>query len=476
MDILNQDASTLAQMISDNQLGVAELAQETLAQIGRTNGPVNAIVAAVNEDDVLAEARRMDDARATGQGAGRLYGLPIAVKDLANVAGLPSTKGSPLFRDVVAPADDIMVARLRAAGVLFVGKTNTPEFGLGSHTFNPVYGATHNPYDLGRSAGGSSGGAAAALACRMLPLADGSDMMGSLRNPAGWNNVYGMRPSWGRIPAEPLGDAFMHPLATLGPMARSPRDLALMLEVQSGPDPRQPFAPPIVPLCSALDRPVKGRRIGWLADWGGAYTMEPGILPLSETALKTFGDLGVTVEPVAPPMPAEALWEAWVGLRAFANVERLGPLYADPSKRAQLKDSAIWEVEQGLALSGQEIQRLSLIRSDWFRRAAALFADYDALVLPSAQMWPFAVETTYPTAVSGTAMDTYHRWMEVVVPVSLIGLPCVNVPAGFGAQGLPAGLQIFGRYGDDLGVLQLAHAYHQATDWPNARPPACAKA
>lgn len=476
MDILNQDASTLVQMISDNQLGVAELAQETLAQIGRTNGPVNAIVAAVNEDDVLAEARRMDDARATGQGAGRLYGLPIAVKDLANVAGLPSTKGSPLFRDVVAPADDIMVARLRAAGVLFVGKTNTPEFGLGSHTFNPVYGATHNPYDLGRSAGGSSGGAAAALACRMLPLADGSDMMGSLRNPAGWNNVYGMRPSWGRIPAEPLGDAFMHPLATLGPMARSPRDLALMLEVQSGPDPRQPFAPPIVPLCSALDRPVKGRRIGWLADWGGAYTMEPGILPLSETALKTFGDLGVTVEPVAPPMPAEALWEAWVGLRAFANVERLGPLYADPVKRAQLKDSAIWEVEQGLALSGQEIQRLSLIRSDWFRRAAALFADYDALVLPSAQMWPFAVETTYPTAVSGTAMDTYHRWMEVVVPVSLIGLPCVNVPAGFGAQGLPAGLQIFGRYGDDLGVLQLAHAYHQATDWPNARPPACAKA
>jgi amidase len=476
MDILNQDASTLAQMISDNQLGVAELAQETLAQIGRTNGPVNAIVAAVSEDDVLAEARRMDDARATGQGAGRLYGLPIAVKVLANVTGLPSTKGSPLFRDVVAPADDIMVARLRAAGVLFVGKTNTPEFGLGSHTFNPVYGATHNPYDLGRSAGGSSGGAAAALACRMLPLADGSDMMGSLRNPAGWNNVYGMRPSWGRIPAEPLGDAFMHPLATLGPMARSPRDLALMLEVQSGPDPRQPFAPPIVPLCSALDRPVKGRRIGWLADWGGAYTMEPGILPLSETALKTFGDLGVTVEPVAPPMPAEALWEAWVGLRAFANVERLGPLYADPAKRAQLKDSAIWEVEQGLALSGQEIQRLSLIRSDWFRRAAALFADYDALVLPSAQMWPFAVETTYPTAVSGTAMDTYHRWMEVVVPVSLIGLPCVNVPAGFGAQGLPAGLQIFGRYGDDLGVLQLAHAYHQATDWPNARPPACAKA
>jgi amidase len=415
----------------------------------------------------MAAARAADAAPRRGW----MHGLPVAVKDLANAAGLPTSMGSPLFAGQVAAADDLMVARMRAAGAIFIGKTNTPEFGLGSHTFNPVHGATGNAYDPARSAGGSSGGAAVALACGMLAVADGSDMMGSLRNPAGWNNVYGFRPSWGRVPDGAEGETFLHSLSTSGPMARSPRDLAALLEVQAGPEPRRPFCLPREPFLERISADVTGRRIGWLGDWGGAYAMEPGILALCEAALEDFAALGVTVEALPPHFPAADLWRAWLDLRAFANANRLAPLYDDPAKRAQLKPAAIWEIETGRKLTIEAVQAASLIRSHWYACAAELFDRFDALVLPTAQVWPFDIGIVHPEAIGGRAMDTYHRWMEVVIPASLIGLPALAVPAGFGAEGLPMGMQLIGRHGDDLGLLQLAEAWHRATNWPGRRPP-----
>ncbi|MCM2561104.1 amidase [Lutimaribacter sp. EGI FJ00015] len=467
MELTDRPALELSAMLERREISAVELMQATLDRIGVVNGTVNAVISLGDSDALLQAARAADDSPR----AGWLHGIPMAVKDLANVAGYPTSFGSPAMPETPAKADDLMVGRLRAAGAVFIGKTNTPEFGLGSHTFNPVHGTTLNPYDLGRSAGGSSGGAAVALAARMLSVADGSDMMGSLRNPAGWANVYGMRPSWGRIPGEPQGEMFLHPLATTGPMARNPRDLAALLEVQAGPDPRQPFGLPRESYLDAIAADVKGRRIGWLADWGGAYEMEPGILELTESALRVFEELGAVVEPVSAPIEAAEIWDSWLGLRAFANAGRLDPLYQNPVTRDRLKPDAIWEIETGRALGATEIQRLSLIRSDWFRRAAALFDKYDALVLPSAQVWPFPADWERPHRINDTEMDTYHRWMEVVVPVSLIGLPCVNLPAGFGANGLPGGMQLFGRHGNDLGLLQLAEAYHQAIDWPGKNPP-----
>jgi amidase len=298
-DLMNRDALALSSMLEARQISAVELMQATLDRIGAVNPGVNAVVSLRDPDMLLAEAQAADNAPRKGW----LHGIPLAVKDLADVAGIPTSMGSPAFADFIPKADCGMVARMRAAGGLFIGKTNTPEFGLGSHTFNPVHGATLNPYDGNtRTVGGSSGGAAAALAARMIAVTDGSDMMGSLRNPAGWCNVYGMRPSWGRIPADPVGDTFMHPLATLGPMARNPRDMAALLEVQAGPDRRVPFGLPKATFLEGIDADVKGRRIGWLGDWGGAYPMEAGVLDQVAGAVQGFADLGCTVEAVRGPL------------------------------------------------------------------------------------------------------------------------------------------------------------------------------
>ncbi len=458
-----RSATEIIADLSSRRLGVAELMRVTLDRIAQVNGPLNAVVDLRDADALMAEARIADNAVDRGP----LHGLPIAIKDLVNVRGMRTTMGSPIFADQVAQQDDLIAAALRRAGAILIGKTNTPEFGLGSHTFNPVHGATGNPYAPHLSCGGSSGGAAVALATGMLALADGSDMMGSLRNPAGWCNVYGFRPSWGRIPADPIGDTFLHQLATLGPMARDPGDLALMLDVISGTDPRLPYGadcPSVAPLRAA--DPV-GKRIGWLGDWGGAFAMEPGIMAQSRAALDVFSDLGAEVVDLAPPFDADAMWRAWIDLRSWAVAAKLAPLMA---RKAVLKDSAIWEIERGLALSAMQVHAASVIRSDWFRAAAALFDDFDALVLPTAQVWPFDLNLPWPREVAGATMDTYHRWMQVVVPVSLIGLPALALPAGFGAAGLPAGIQLIGRRGDDAALLALAVAYHEMTRWPQRRP------
>ncbi|WP_335948321.1 amidase [Salipiger bermudensis] len=460
-------ATDLAAALRNKQISARDLMQAVLDRIDATNPAINAIVTLRPRDTLLAEAEAMD----ADPHPGPLAGLPIAVKDLVATKGMRTTYGSPVFSDHMPAADDLVAARLRAAGAILIGKTNTPEWGHGSHSFNPIFGTTRNPYDTTRTAGGSSGGAAAALAARMLPLADGSDMMGSLRNPAAFCNVYGFRPSWGLVPPDAGGDTFLSTLATEGPMARSPRDVALLLSALAGPNPEVPFGRASEDFTARFGAGLKGKRIGWLADWGGAYATEPGILETVEASLKVFEELGAIVEPVQAPYPAEKLWSSWITLRAALNAGAKRDLAADPAKRALTKPESLWEIEQGQGLSAQALYEASKTRSLWYRRAARLFETYDALVLPSAQVWPFPADWRWPEEIAGRKMDTYHRWMEIVVPVSLAGLPCLGMPAGVSQSGLPMGMQLFGPTGSDAALLAMGDAYHQATDWPNARAP-----
>lgn len=467
-DILELEAVALSEAMARGEITAEALMRVTLDRIAAVNGDLNAIILLRDEAELMAEARAADASPRKGW----LHGIPVAVKDLANVQGIKTTMGSPIFADQgPAAKDDIMVARMRDAGAIFIGKTNTPEFGLGSHTFNPLHGATHNAYAHGRSAGGSSGGAAVALAARMTAVADGSDMMGSLRNPAGWNNVYGFRPSWALVPSEPLGDMFLHQLATMGPMGRSPKDIAALLGTMAGPDPRQPHGEPAEDYLDGIDSgSLKGKRIGWLGDWGGAYEMEPGILEGSRAALDQMAKLGAIVEEVPAPFDAAAIWDAWVRLRNWAVAGGTAALFDNPKTKSLMKPAHIWEVENGLQLSALDVHKASVTRSNWFTAVRKLFDQYDALILPSAQVWPFPVEWTHPERINGQDMATYHRWMEVVIPVSILGLPCLNIPAGFGENGLPLGLQLFGPRGADKALLQMGQAWHRATNWPAKRP------
>lgn len=469
VNILDGDGTSMVEAISTGELSAVELMSATLERVRERNGAVNAIVGMRQEEELMAEARRAD----AEPRKGFLHGIPIAIKDLAETAGLRTTMGSPIFKDYIPDADCPLVARLKASGAIVIGKTNTPEFGLGSHSYNPVYGVTRNPYDLTRTAGGSSGGAAAALAAGMVGFADGSDMMGSLRNPAAYCNVYGFRPSWGRIPMAANGDTYLHRLATEGPMARSIRDLAALFDVMQGHDghwPSPQFADP-VSASANLTADVSTCRLAWLGDWGGELPMEPGVLDLSMSVPKALEGLGCQIETLDKIHDLKEIWQSWLVLRWFSNAARSRPLYEDKDKRALLKPEAIWEIENGLALSAMQIEDASILRSKWLRRAVDLFEDFDALLLPSAQLFPFEAEMDWPKEISGVTMDTYHRWMEIVVPASLIGLPTLNVPAGFDQRGLPMGVQIIGAPGADLKVLQLGEAYHQMTNWPQKSPP-----
>ncbi|WP_406644961.1 amidase [Aliisedimentitalea scapharcae] len=459
-----RSATEILTDLSAGRLTAEDVMRQTLDRIAQVNGAVNAIVGLRDEEELMQEARAADKNAPRGP----LHGLPMAVKDLVNVRGVRSTGGVLIKKDFVPTEDDLLAARLRAAGAILIGKTNVPEMGLGSHTFNRVYGATANPYDMSRSCGGSSGGAAVALATGMVALADGSDMMGSLRNPAAWNNVYGFRPSWGRVPSGASGDMYLHQLSTLGPMARSPEDIALLLDVLAGPHPQIPLALPREEMAPLPATECSGMRIGWLGDWGGAFPMENGIMALCERALGAFSDMGCHVDHLPAPFPREKIWESWVTLRSWAVA---GELFDLQQQGAELKDTAVWEMERGMALTAAQIQIASEFRSEWFRACAQLFETYDALILPSAQVWPFPIEQPYPKQIAGQEMDTYHRWMEVVIPVSLLGLPSLAVPAGFGADGLPMGVQIFGRLGGDRRILSLGAAYHAHTQWPQKAPP-----
>jgi amidase len=468
--MLEWSATELSAAIHGRKVAPSEVMGAWLAHVHAVNPDLNAIVSLRDPGDLMAEARALDDAAP----AGWLHGIPFSIKDLVATKGLRTTWGSPLFASHVPAADDLVAARLRAAGAVIAAKTNVPEWGQGSHSFNPVFGVTRNPYDPSRSAGGSSGGAAAALAARMAWVADGSDMMGSLRNPAAFCNVYGFRPTWGLVPQDAEGDTYLSTLSTEGPMGRTVEDVARLLLVLAGENPEVPFPRAVPDVLSGLDRGIKAMKIGWLADWGGAYPMESGILELCAAALRQMEELGAVVEPLPPPFPAEKLWSAWVTLRAMLNAGAKRALAEDPAKRALTKPETIWEIEQGLGLTAQAVHEASIIRSRWHAHAARLFDRFDAVVLPSAQVWPFPADWRWPEEIAGRKMDTYHRWMEVVIPASLIGLPALSVPVGFSDTGLPMGMQIIGRSGDDAGVLTIGQAWHRATEWPQRRPPLAA--
>ncbi|MCV2870817.1 amidase [Defluviimonas sp. WL0050] len=467
MDICAVSAAELSRRMASATWTARAVMEAYLDRIATVNPGLNAIISLRPAADLLAEA----DAADRSPRRGWLHGMPLAVKDVVATKGLRTTYGSPLHADFVPEADDLIAARMRATGAIFIGKTNTPEWGHGSHSYNPVQGVTRNPYDPTRTAGGSSGGAAAALAARLVPVADGSDTMGSLRNPAAFCNVYGFRPTWGLVPQDAVGDTFINTITTDGPMARSPEDIAHFLEILAGPYPETPLGRAAEAYSSLLDTDIKGKRIGWLGDWDGAYPVEDGIQYLCRTALSVFEDLGARVEPIQAPLPAEELWESWTVLRSAINAHAKRDLLEDPEKRALTKPETLWEIETGLTRTTADLFRASEIRSRWYAAAARLFDRFDALALPSAQVWPFPTDWTWPRDVAGRQMDSYHRWMEIVIPVSLIGLPCLSIPAGFGANSLPMGVQLFGPTGSDARILAMGHAYHRATDWPSQRPP-----
>ncbi len=467
------DAATLTNAIRARQVSCVEVMTAYLDHIENINPKVNAIVALQDRKSLLAQAEDRDRQVALGELMGPLHGFPLAVKDLLAVKGIRTTMGSPILKDFVPDADAFMVERLRKAGGIFIGKTNTPEFGLGSHTYNPVYGATRNAYDQSRSAGGSSGGAAVSLALRMLPVADGSDYGGSLRNPAGWNNVFGFRTSLGLVPTN-APDGWLPSMSVAGPMARNVPDLAMLLSVQAGYDSR-------VPLSTGgdgsafqrrLETDLKGRRIAWSGDFRGYLPYEPGVLEVCRNALKVFESMGCVVDEAQPDYSIDAVWRAWLKLRAWQQGDSLLAYYRDPAKRALMKPEAIFEIESGLALTAYDISAASIVRTEWYQAVRRFFEKYDYFVLPTAQVFPFDVNVHWPQEIAGRRMETYHEWMKGVQPITMSGCPALAVPAGFGAQGLPMGIQIVGPNHAELACLQLAYAYDTATNWSTKRLPA----
>lgn len=464
-ELVRLDAVELSERIRTKQVSCAEVMAAFLRQIDHYNPKVNAIVSLQDGDLLMRQARERDTQLARDQYLGWMHGFPHAVKDLAATKGIRTSYGSPLL-DGVPDHDSIFVERLRRHGVILVGKTNVPEMGFGSQSYNPVFGTTLNAYDQSKCAGGSSGGAAVALALRMVPVADGSDMMGSLRNPAAFNNVFGFRPSWGRVPAMG-GELFMDTLSCEGPMGRSVRDVAMLLSVMAGSDPRAPLSieqPPDI-YGASLQREFRGTRVGWLGDLGGYLPVQAGILDLCQKAFGGFEAVGCRVESARPDFAPERLWETWLTLRHASSAGGLAEAYDDPAKRAKLKPEIQWEVAGGLKLSALDLERASHARSDWYRALEKLFDRFDFLAIPTAQVFPFDAQVHWPQEINGRKMDTYHRWMEVVIGASLGGLPAISVPVGFGPGGLPMGLQIIGRNHADLVVLQLAHAYEQVRPW-----------
>jgi amidase len=369
----------------------------------------------------------------------------------------------------------LLTQRLKAAGGIVVGKTNTPEWGLGSHTFNEVFGTTRNAYNPAFSAGGSSGGAAVALAQRLLPVADGSDFMGSLRNPAAWNNVFGLRPSQGRVPAYPAGDVWVSQLGTDGPMARTMRDLAHLLETMAGPDSRAPLSLAKLPkgFAAALKPEAKGLRIGWLGNLNGYLPMEAGVLDACENGLKRLQDWGSHVEPVDLGYSPEAAWQTWLAWRRVLTASRIAPMVA--KGRDLVKPEALWEFDQAAGMKASEFLQASTDRTAFYQHMLGLMQGFDVLVLPSCQVWPFDAALRWPqqiqTANGVVQMDTYHRWMEVVLYASLAGLPALNVPVGFSAHGLPMGMQLIGQPQGELALLSLGLAYEEMVgDWLSIKP------
>ena len=415
----------------------------------------------------LLDAIAADRALARGETPGPLHGLPVAHKDLLPTKGMRTTFGSPIYRDFVPDTDAILAERYRSAGAILIGKTNTPEFGAGSQTFNAVFGATRNPWDLARTCGGSSGGAAVALACGMLPIADGSDLGGSLRNPASFCNVVGLRPSPGRVPNWPAMNAFF-PLSVLGPMGRTVQDVALQMQVIAGPDARAPLADPEPGSCFAqpLARDFTGVRVAWSHDLCG-LPVDPAVTAALEPGLRVLEALGCRVEEAEPDLRIAD--EVFQVLRAWHLEGSYGSLL--DSRRDQLKDTVVWNIEAGRRLSGQDVARAEIRRTELYHRVRTFMEQYEFLAAPVAQVPPFDVDRPWVTEIDGQPMLTYLDWMKSCYRTSATGLPALSIPCGFTPDGLPVGLQLVARSRDDFGLLQLAHAFQEHSGLWKRRAP-----
>ncbi len=472
-DIVLMDGVGLSRAIKSKQVSCVEVMTAYLDHIDVFNPRVNAIISMQPRETSMAQAKERDTQLARGEYLGWMHGFPHAVKDNMPVKGMPFTRGSALFKDFIAPADAIVVERMRGAGAIIIGKTNLPEFALGSQTHNSVFGTTLNPYDLSKTCGGSSGGAGVAVALRMLPVASGTDTNGSLRNPSAFNNVLALRPAYGRVPAE-APDVFNSGMSMVGPMARTVADLALLLSVQAGYDARVPLSVHQDPAQFAmpLRGDIKGKRIAWGGDlFAQIMPFEAGVLDLCRGALETIQQLGCSVEEAVPDFPIEQLFAKMQVLRAWQLGATLIDLHKEPAKRGQLSEEARFEMETFLNLSAADIVAAATLRSGWYQAVRRFFEKYDYFVLPSAQVFPFDAKTHWPPEIAGRKMDVYYRWMEVMVPVTMSGCPAVNVPAGFNAAGLPMGLQIMASNHAERDCLELAYAYDEATRWVEKRPP-----
>jgi amidase len=459
-------ATEQAGLLRSGARSAVEVVGEHLDRIHRRNGAVNAVVTVVPER-ALAAAAEADARRAAGGPLPPLHGLPIAHKDLVETAGVRTTYGSASFRDHVPDVDELLVSRIRAAGAIMVGKTNTPEWGAGSHTFNPVFGPTRNPWDTTRSAGGSSGGAAAALACRMLPLADGSDLGGSLRNPAAWNGVVGLRPTPGVVPSWPSDSPWL-PFSVDGPMARTAADVALLLRAMAGPDPRAPLSQRTAPLDleMPLDADLRGRRVAWSRTLGG-LPVEPAVLAALEPAVAGLADLGLVVAEDEPDLTgADSAFETW---RAFGFALSLGDLY--DSDGGRMKGTVRWNVERGRALTVADLTTATRLHAQLYARTLEFFERYDYLACPVTQVEPFPVEIEYPDEVAGVVMTSYLEWMRACSRLSVTGCPAISIPAGLSANGLPVGLQLVARPFAERALLEVAHAVDALTGYSRLAPP-----
>ncbi|PYR51056.1 MAG: amidase [Acidobacteria bacterium] len=464
-DICTLSAIDLARLIRAKDLSARDVVAAHLDQIERINPAVNAIVTLV-ADQAMARARLADEASSRGEPLGPLHGLPIAHKDLQPTKGIRTTFGSPIFKDFLPAEDSLLVERFRNAGAILVGKTNTPEFGAGSQTFNEVFGSTLNPYDRSKTCGGSSGGAAVALATGMLPIADGTDMGGSLRNPASFCNVVGLRPSPGRVPTWPAATAWST-LSVDGPMGRSVADVALMLSALAGPDARSPIAIDAAGsrFAAPLDRDVNGVRIAWWKNLGGV-PVDRRVRDAVNEQRPVFESLGCRVDEAEPDFTDfDAVFKT---VRALAFVTGVAPRVA--RHRGLVKDTILWEIDRGEKLTAAEIARAETKRTELYQRMRRFMERYEFFVLPVAQVPPFDVDQPYITEIDGVAMETYIDWMKSCYFISLVGNPAISVPCGFTAEGLPVGLQIVARHRDDWGLLQIAHAFEQASGvsrrWP----------
>ena len=467
-DIKFMTAVELAQRIRSRELSCTEVMQAHLDQIDRVNPKVNAIVT-YQPERALEGAKAADESLQRGDSVGVLHGLPVAHKDLVDTAGVRTTYGSPIYADHIPEQDALMVERLKQAGAISVGKTNTPEFGAGSQTFNEVFGATLNPYDLTKTCGGSSGGAAVALACGMVPIADGSDLGGSLRNPSNFCNIVGFRTAIGRVPVWPSQTPWSA-LAVQGPMARTVQDTALMLSAIAGPDSRCPVAltdagESFNPLVHSLERDFGGVRIAWSSDIGG-LPVDPRIVSVIESQRGTFGELGCDIDEACPDFSGanEAFMVSRAAGMAATRAEML------ETHRDRIKDTVIWNIEEGLRLSAADVGGAEVKRAALFERVRKFMETYEFMVFPVSQHPPFDVTQPYLTEVNGVQMETYIDWMRSCYYITATGLPAISVPCGFTDEGLPVGVQIVGRHQSEFSVLQLAYAFQQATGFWKQRP------